>query len=300
MVGKGQTIEQQGSVAVAADRPRMPRVLRRLRRDPVLIVSVLVIVLVILAAILAPLLAPFSPTATDLNAVYASPNGTHLLGTDNVGRDVLSRLIYGARISLAVGLIAVALGAVVGVPLGILAGLVGGVFDDIVMRVADAILAFPAILLAVAITAALGPGIFNAMVAIGVLLMPTYARLVRSVTLATKELDFVNAARVLGASPVRLMVFHIGPATVPTLIVQASLHIAFAILIEASLSFLGLGVQPPTASWGSMIGTAYPQLRLAPWAAISPGVVISLVVLAFNLIGDGLRELIDPLLRRAS
>lgn len=271
----------------------------RLKRDPILLASVVIFTVIVVAAIAAPIIAPYSPTQTDLASVFVPPSSIHWLGTDDVGRDILSRTIFGARVSLVVGIVSVLCGAAVGIPIGFIAGVAGGVVDDVIMRVIDAVLSFPAILLAIAISAVLGGGIITAMVAIAVILVPTYARLVRSVALATKDLEFVQAARAVGAGQRRIIALHLWPATVPVLIVQVSLHIAYAVLIEASLSFLGLGVQPPTPSWGSMLGSAYAQLSLAPWAAISPGVAIFVTVLALNLLGDGLSEFLDPLLRRA-
>jgi len=210
---------------------------------------------------------------------------------------VLSRVIFGSRVSLSVGLIAVGIGAVIGISLGMAAGYVGGVFDLVSMRLIDALLAFPALLLAIAITAALGPDLRNAMIAIGIVQVPVYARLMRAQVLTLKELDFVAAARALGASPTRLIVHHFLPNLLNPLIVQISLSAAAAMLAEATLSFLGLGAQPPTADWGFMMNTGARFLNNDPWLALGPGIAISLAVFGFNWLGDALRDALDPRLR---
>jgi len=250
--------------------------------------------LVCVAALCSPLLAPYDPNEQDYLALTQGPGGAHWLGTDDLGRDVLSRLIYGSRVSLQVGIIAVGIALTVGVSLGLLAGYAGGFVDTVITRFTDAVQAFPGLILALAITAALGPGIGNAMIAIGFVSTPAIARLTRGQTLSIREREYVEAARVLGASPLRIMARHIWPNVTAPIIVQATLLIASAIVTEASLSFLGVGVQPPTASWGAMLRTGSQYLEVAPWMAFAPGVAIFLTVLAFNFVGDGLRQALDP------
>ena len=253
---------------------------------------------VLVCAILAPLLSPYDPNVQDYLALAEPPSLVHPLGTDDLGRDVLTRIIFGARVSLQVGVIAVGIALTLGVTLGLLAGYTGGLLDDVAMRFIDAVQAFPALILALAITAALGPGIGNAMMAIGFVAMPGIARLTRGQTLATRERDFLLSARALGASAPRLMAVHLLPNIAAPVIVQASLLMANAIVTEASLSFLGVGVQPPTASWGAMLRTGSQYLEVAPWIGLPSGAAIFLTVLAFNFVGDGLRRALDPRLAR--
>ncbi len=250
--------------------------------------------LVCICALGAPLLAPYDPNDQDYLAFTQGPSAAHWLGTDDLGRDVLSRLIYGSRVSLQVGVIAVGIALGVGVSLGLLAGYIGGFTDTLITRFTDAVQAFPGLILALAITAALGPGIGNAMIAIGFVSTPAIARLTRGQTLAVRERDFVDAARVLGTPPLQIMARHIWPNVTAPIIVQATILVASAIVTEASLSFLGVGVQPPTASWGAMLRTGSQYLETAPWMAFAPGVAIFVTVLAFNFVGDGLRQALDP------
>jgi peptide/nickel transport system permease protein len=250
--------------------------------------------LVVFCAVFADLIAPYNPNDQDYLALTEAPSATHLLGTDDLGRDVLSRIIYGSRVSLEVGIIAVGIAVVLGVALGLLAGYAGGLTEEIVMRIVDALQAFPGLILALGITAALGPGIGNAMIAIGIVATPAFARLTRAQTLTMREREFVQAARVIGASPYSIVVRHIWPNVTAPIIVQATLLIATAIVTEASLSFLGVGVVPPTPSWGSMIRIGSQYLEVAPWIAFAPGVAIFATVLAFNFVGDGLRRALDP------
>lgn len=257
-------------------------------------VGLAILGLVCVAALFSPLLAPFNPNDQDYLVLTQGPSAAHWLGTDDLGRDVLSRLIYGARVSLQVGIIAVGIAVTVGVSLGLLAGYAGGFTDTMITRFTDAVQAFPGLILALAITAALGPGIGNAMIAIGFVSTPAIARLTRGQTLSIREREFVEAARVLGAPPLRIMARHIWPNVTAPIIVQATLLIASAIVTEASLSFLGVGVQPPTASWGAMLRTGSQYLEVAPWMAFAPGAAIFLTVLAFNFVGDGLRQALDP------
>jgi ABC-type dipeptide/oligopeptide/nickel transport system permease subunit len=245
-------------------------------------------------ALAAPLLAPYDPNEQDYAAITDAPSSAHILGTDDLGRDVLSRIIYGSQVSLEVGLIAVGIAIAVGVSLGLASGYAGGALDDIVMRIVDAIQAFPGLILALAITAALGPNIANAMLAIGFVATPGIARLTRGQALSVREREFVVAARVCGASPLGIIGRHIWPNVTAPIIVQATLLMGTAIVTEASLSFLGVGVQPPTPSWGAMLRTGSQYLEVAPWIAIAPGIAIFVTVLAFNFVGDGLRRALDP------
>lgn len=250
--------------------------------------------LVLLSALAAPILAPYDPNEQDYLAITEPPSTAHLLGTDDIGRDVLSRIIYGSRVSLEVGLIAVGIAAGVGVSLGLVAGYVGGLLDDVIMRLVDAIQAVPNLILALAVTAALGPSIANAMLAIGFVATPGMARLTRGQTLSVREREFIAAARLCGASPLGIMRLHIWPNVTAPIVVQATLLLGSAIVTEAALSFLGVGVQPPTPSWGAMLRTGSQYLEVAPWIGIAPGVAIFLTVLAFNFVGDGFRRALDP------
>lgn len=259
--------------------------------------SMVVLLIVIVAALGAGVISPHDPAFGDYTAFAQGPSVAHPLGTDDIGRDVLSRLIYGSRISLQVGIIAVGIALGIGVTLGLISGYVGGLIDETVMRFVDAVQAFPGLVLALAITAALGPRVTNAMIAIGFVSMPAIARLTRGQTLMIRETEYVTAANVIGASPTRIMTRHILPNITAPIIVQATLLIAAAILIEASLSFLGVGVQPPTPTWGGMLRVGSQYLETAPWIAFAPGVAIFVTVLAFNLVGDGLRTALDPRLR---
>ncbi|MCL4368252.1 MAG: ABC transporter permease [Actinobacteria bacterium] len=251
-------------------------------------------IVVILLAITADFISPYDPFYQDYSVVLAGPSSAHLLGVDDLGRDILSRIIHGSRVSLEVGIIAVGVGAGVGVILGLISGWFGGALDEIIMRAMDAVWSFPALVLALAITAALGPSIGNAMIAIGVTLMPYFSRLTRGSALSIKERDFVMAGRVIGASDMRMILLYILPNALAPVIVQASLNIAGAILTEAALSFLGLGVRPPTPSWGGMLRVGYQYMEVAPWLAVFPGIAIFFTVLGFNFFGDGLRMALDP------
>ncbi len=271
-----------------------------LQRNPRMIVGGFIVIAWILAALFAPVVAPYDPINVDVTQSLQPPNAQHWLGTDDLGRDVLSRVIWGARVSLSVGLISVSIGLLCGTSLGLAAGYLGGKFDLFAMRAIDALLAFPALILAIGITSALGPQIQNAMIAIGIVAIPAYARLTRGQVLAVRARDFIVAARTTGAPPLRIVLRHILPNVMNALIVQATLSTAFAILAEAALSFLGLGPEPPYPSWGQEI--KYSQRYLANlkwWMSVGPGVAIFSAVFAFNFLGDALRDALDPRLRRS-
>ena len=270
------------------------RAWRRFWQARLAIPSGAVALLAVLAAAGAGYLAPSNPVRGELSDALRAPSAAHWLGTDPLGRDELARLLFGARVSLAAGLISVGLAASVGIPAGLIAGYAGGLPDEAIMRVVDAILAFPALVLALAISAALGPGLTSSMLAIGFVTIPAFARLTRGQVLAVRHLAYVESARAAGAAPPRVLAVHIFPNAVSPLIVQASLSVAFAILTEASLSFLGLGVQPPTPSWGSMLLTGKNYLTTAPWLSLVPGAAIFLTVMSFNLLGDAIDESLDP------
>ena len=270
------------------------RAMRRLVRRKGAVLGLAIIALFVAAALLAPLLAPYDPTAQSWTMVRKAPSWLHWLGTDEVGRDTLARVIFGARASLLAGVISVAIAVGIGVPLGLAAGYLGGVIDGLLSRLTDAMLACPYLILAIALAAFLGPSLGNAMIAIGVATTPVFVRLTRGQVMAVKVEDYVEAARMVGNPRWRIALVHILPNILPSLAVQASLSIAAAIIAEASLSFLGLGQQPPDPSWGSMLNAAQRFLGNAPWLAVFPGLAIFLTVMSFNLLGDGLRDALDP------
>ena len=257
-------------------------------------VGLVVVVFFVALALFAPFVAPYDPLQTSWTAIRKAPSAAHWFGTDEIGRDVLSRVICGARASLLAGLVSVCISLSLGVPIGLLAGYVGRWPDALISRMTDAMLATPFLILAIALAAFLGPSLTNAMIAIGISATPIFIRLTRAQVLAVKVEDYVEAARAVGNSHLRIAVRHILPNVVPPLIVQATLAIAAAVIAEASLSFLGLGQQPPAPSWGSMLNTAKNYVENAPWMAVWPGVSIFLLVLSFNLLGDGLRDALDP------
>jgi len=268
--------------------------LRRFLRHRLAVAGLIVVVVFVLAAAFAPLIATADPNATSWSAIRRAPSATYVFGTDENGRDVFARVLYGARASLAAGFLSVAVALFIGVPIGLLAGLAGGWVDALISRIADAMLSVPFLILAIALAAFLGPALENAMIAIAISASPVFVRLARGMALEAKATDWVEAARALGNPPWRLGLVHVLPNIIPPLLVQATLSIAEAIIAEASLSFLGLGQQPPAPSWGSMLNSAQRFLTQAPWLAIFPGLAIFLVVLAFNLVGDGLRDALDP------
>jgi peptide/nickel transport system permease protein len=280
-------------VSAAIDSPGRVA-LRTLLSRPTAVFGAVVLLAMTVLAVFAPWIAPYDPLATSWAAVRKAPSAAHWFGTDEVGRDLLSRVIWGARASLSAGVIAVSIAVGVGVPIGMVAGYVGGWVDAVIGRLTDAMLAVPFLILAIALAAFLGPSLGNAMIAIGVTATPIFVRLSRGQVLAARAEDWVEAARAVGNPPVRILLRHILPNILPPVMVQATLAVAAAIIAEASLSFLGLGQQPPAPSWGSMLNTAQRFLTQAPWMAIYPGIAIFLTVLAFNLFGDGLRDALDP------
>lgn len=268
------------------------------RTHPRVILAGSLVLLLFLVALLAPFISPHDPIAVNADNAYLPPlSPSHLLGTDELGRDLFSRVLWGARVSLPVAFVAVAVGLVAGGVIGLISGYFGGVIDLLLMRLIDALLAFPALILAIAIVAALGPDLRNAMIAIGIVAIPVYARLVRALVLQLKQMEFIAATRSLGATPIRIILRHLIPNLLNPVIVQVSLSAGFAILAEATLSFLGLGAQVPTPDWGQMINTGATFLANDPWLAIVPGAAISVTVFSFNLLGDSLRDALDPRLR---
>jgi peptide/nickel transport system permease protein len=270
---------------------------RRLRRSPNLVTGTAILFLVLLSALLAALVSPYDPIDQDFANQLQSPSASHLFGTDEFGRDIFSRVVYGARIALSVGGLADAIATALGVLLGVLAGYLGGRLDAIVTRVIDVMLAFPYLLLAMIVVAILGPGLTNAMVAIAIVYTPQMARVVRGVVLSVKEHEYVEGARAMGGGAFRILGRHILPNIVSPIIVMATLTVGFMIVETAGLSFLGLGASPPTPEWGSMLATGRAFMLTSPWIATFPGLAILVTVVAFNLIGDGLRDLLDPRLR---
>jgi len=270
------------------------RALRRLASRKGAMVALAVILVLVAVALLAPLISPYDPAQQSWAAVRKPPSAAHWFGTDEVGRDILARVIYGARASLSAGVISVLIAIAIGVPLGLVAGYWGGLVDGLISRFTDAMLACPFLILAIALAAFLGPSLGNAMIAIGVTAMPIFVRLTRGQVLSVKAEDYVEAARAVGNPHWRIAFRHILPNVLPQLLVQATLTIAAAIIAEASLSFLGLGQQPPAPSWGSMLNAAQRFLSNAPWMAVWPGLTIFITVLSFNLLGDGLRDALDP------
>jgi ABC-type dipeptide/oligopeptide/nickel transport system permease subunit len=248
-------------------------------------------------AIFAPLLAPYDPYEQNLDRTMEKPSTEHWLGTDTVGRDTLSRIIYGSRTSLMVGLVALGMAAGIGMSLGLAAGYFGGLTQGIIMRIMDALMTVPMILLALTVAAVLGGGIINVIIALGVALVPTYARLMCAQAMSVKENDYVTAVRSIGANNLAIMIKHVAPNCFPPLIVMMTMQIGITILSEAGLSFLGIGINPPAAAWGAMVSEGYRYLVINPILSFAPGLAIMLVVFAFNMIGDGLRDALDPRLR---
>ena len=273
-------------------------VLRRMVRHPTGMFGVGIVTLLILVGIVGPTLAPYDPNEMDFASRFGPPSASHLMGADDFGRDILSRLMVGARVSLQVSLIAVGIATVAGTLLGMVVGYSSRIVDEIIMRAMDVLFAFPAILLAIAILAALGKGVANAMIAIGIVYTPIFARIARSAVISVRGEEFVEAAKAIGASRGRILLRHIFPNSLAPLIVEISLSLAFAILAEAALSFFGLGTQPPDPSWGRMLSEGRAYFRQSIWLGVFPGLAIMLTVMGFNFLGDGLRDVLDPRMKR--
>ncbi|MEB2669075.1 ABC transporter permease [Bordetella parapertussis] len=281
------------SAGMAAPR-RANRSWGKFRRNRIAMLGALIVLAFVVLALLAPWVASHDPFQTSFMTICKAPSAAFWMGTDELGRDIFSRMVYGARASLMAGMVSVLIALAVGVPFGLAAGYFGGWTDSVISRATEALLAIPFLILAIALAAFLGPSLTNAMIAIGVSAAPKFIRLTRGQVLAVKNEDYVQSARALGASDLRIIGRHVFPNVMPPLIVQATITIATAIIAEASLSFLGLGLQPPNPSWGSMLNTAKNFMTQAPWMSIFPGSAIFLVVLGFNLLGDGLRDALDP------
>lgn len=275
----------------------MPGILRVLARDRVGLVGALLVAAALAAAIFGPMLAPYDPTLIHPTEKLVGPDGRFPLGTDELGRDILSRALYGARISIEVSLVVVSLAGTIGVAIGLISGYFKGVLDIVLMRVMDTIFAFPTLLLALTVVAVLGTELRNLILAITIVYIPAFARIARGSTLSVSQQPFIEAARSVGVPHRRILLRYVLPNILAPVTVQFTVSLAYAILVEASLSYLGLGVQPPAASWGSMLATGKPFMELSPWVAIVPGVAIMLTVLGFNLLGDALRDSLDPRLR---
>ena len=270
------------------------RALRRFRQHKLALAGLTFLLLLLLAALFPQVIAPYDPLTMQMPDRLLGPSAAHWFGTDDFGRDILARIVYGARISLEVGVIAVGIAASAGISLGLVAGYFGGWLDSLIMRIMDVIFAFPAILLAITIMAILGPSTTNVMIAIGIVYIPIFARLVRGATLSLKALDYIEAARACGSTSLRILRLHIFPGTLGEITVQVTLSLAYAILAEAALSFLGLGTQPPEPSWGSMLSFGREWIREAPWFSFFPGLAIFITVFSLNLVGDGWRDALDP------
>ncbi|SKA27052.1 ABC transporter permease subunit [Consotaella salsifontis] len=287
--------------APAASRPvRSPfrEFLRRFRRERQAIAAGVFLLALVLMAVFAPLLAPYAPAQPDYMHILEGPSAAHWAGTDAYGRDIFSRIIWGSRISLSVGFLSVTLGGIIGVVLGLISGFYGGWLDSLIMRVCDVLFAFPGILLAIGVIAILGPGIYNVIYAVAVFSVPVFARLVRGSTLALKQAVYVDAARAIGVRDRLIMLRHLLPGTMPSVIVYFSMRVGTAILTAASLSFIGLGAQPPSPEWGAMLADGRSYIGIASQVTLFPGLAIFVTVLAFNMLGDGLRDALDPKLRK--
>jgi peptide/nickel transport system permease protein len=292
MAMMGTTTLQQEPALLQIARPRNQWRVRlyHLTRRKLAVIGGLLVIVEVLLALVGPIVSPYNPTTPDFDVVLQPPSLAHWLGTDDLGRDVLSRLLTGARLSLLISVSSMAIAAIVGVGLGIVSGYLGGALDELLMRILDSFMALPSLVLALVIAAVLGPGLMNATIAIAVAGVPIFARLVRGQTLSIKEHDYILAAHASGANSPRVLVQHVLPNALGPVIVQASLGLGFAIITESSLSFIGLGVQPPTPTWGSMVQVGFQFLETAPWYVLAPATAIFLGVLSFNLLGDGLRD----------
>jgi peptide/nickel transport system permease protein len=285
-------------IPLPPQRSRAVSILRWMRRDLRAVLSITFLTALVIVSIFAPVLAPYSPVDQDVTQLLLPPSSAHWLGTDDLGRDVLSRLIWGAPNSLYASFLAVSVGVALGVPVGLVIGFLGGWIDEVVSRFIDALLSFPPIVLAIAVTGALGIGLTNAMLSVGFVFAPVLARLVRAQTLVVKGALYVDAARGFGASTSHIIIRHIVPNAIQPVIVQVTLMLAIALLAEASLSFLSLGVQPPAASWGGMLARAYNYIEIAPEQMYAPGLAILLTALAFNALGESMRVALDPTMKR--
>ncbi len=270
----------------------------RLVRHRLAMIGLVILIITAVAAVIGPNIVAYKPDKMDFKVRFGAPSATHLFGTDDFGRDTFTRIVYGARVSLEVGIISVSLAATVGTLLGLLAGYGRRLTDEVIMRLMDVLYAFPAVLLAIAILAALGKGVGNAMIAIGIVYIPIFARITRGEVLSIRNEEFITAARSMGASDIRILLWHILPNILSPIIVETSLSLAFAILAEASLSFFGLGTQPPDPSWGRMLSEGRNFFRQSAWMGVFPGLAIMFVVMGFNFLGDGLRDALDPHLKR--
>ena len=266
----------------------------RILGNKMLLIGGIIALIFLLMALCAPLITSYNPTKMNFTARFAPPSAEHWMGTDNYGRDTFARIVYGARISFEVGIISVMIGLIGGVLFGASAGFVGGFVDNLLMRMMDSLLAFPPLLLAIGLVAAMGPSLATVSISIGVVYMPRFARVMRSAVLAEREKEYVEAARAIGQSGFKILVKHIGPSTISPVIVLSTIIFALAVIIEATLSFLGVGLPPPTPSWGTMLDESRRFLSVSVWMALFPGVTMSLAVLGFNLLGDGLRDFLDP------
>jgi peptide/nickel transport system permease protein len=286
------TALQQEPALLQIARPRKQWRVRlyQLTRRKLAVIGGLLVIFEVLLALIGPVVSPYNPTAPDFDTVLQAPSLAHWLGTDDLGRDVLSRLLTGARLSLLISVTSMAIAAIIGVGLGVVSGYIGGTVDEVLMRILDSFMALPSLVLALVIAAVLGPGLMNVTIAIAVAGVPIFARLVRGQTLSIKEHDYILAAHASGANSPRVLVQHVLPNALGPVIVQASLGLGFAIITESSLSFIGLGVQPPTPTWGSMVQVGFQFLETAPWYVLAPATAIFLGVLSFNLLGDGLRD----------
>jgi peptide/nickel transport system permease protein len=285
------------SNSASRKRSQWAEVWRRLNHNKMAMFGLAIITIIILSAIFADVISPYDYRVQDLNNISQKPGGAHILGTDDLGRDILSRIIHGTRISLLVGFVSVSISVLVGGSLGAISGYYGGKLDNVIMRAMDVLLAIPAILLAIAIVSAFGGGIINVMIAVGISSVPTYARIVKASVISVKENEFIEAARAIGANDLRIIIKHILPNSMAPIIVQSTLGVAGAILSAAGLSFIGMGIQPPTPEWGAMLSNGRYIIRTAWHVATFPGIAIMITIFALNLLGDGLRDALDPRLK---
>lgn len=297
--GKSKNIKQDVDPSKRVKkRSQWAEVWRRLKKNKLAMVGLTIIILIILTAIFAEYIAPYSYRTQNLDKINVKPNREHILGTDDLGRDILSRIIFGARVSLMVGVVAISFSTIVGGSLGAIAGFYGGRIDNGIMRIMDIFLAIPSILLAIAIVSAFGGGLLNVMIAVGISYIPTFARIVKASVISIKEQEFIEAARAIGANDLRIVVRHILPNSMAPIIVQGTLGVAGAILSAAGLSFIGMGIRPPTPEWGAMLSNGRHIIRTAWHVATFPGIAIMITIFALNLLGDGLRDALDPRLRQ--